>query len=169
MHQLYQTLKYRLSAKNRHGVHSPFVYDFIEQIINGKYKNPSITTLNNILNQHALMQLHSTACIAAYYNISTFKKLDAQQNFIVESINANQLGTMYLLHAAQKWYMQTTFEENDIVLIEQIHKTEQCEAYWQNMIQQTNASLSIDLFDIGILFFRKDFLVKQHFVLQNRF
>lgn len=169
MYQLYQKLKYRLSAKNRHGVHSPFVYDFIEQIINGKYKHTSINNINNIFAQYQLQQTYCTAAIASYYAISNIKKIDEQQTIIAQQLMPNGQGSLYILDAAHLWSKQTIFEEHDIVLIEQIHKTEQCEAHWQNMIHQTNASLSIDLFEIGILFFRKDFLVKQHFVLQNRF
>ena len=40
------------------------------------------------------------------------------------------------------------------------------EEAWEIIKQHTAVSLSIDLFFIGIVFLRKDFKVKQHFVIR---
>jgi len=39
-HALIEYLKYRLKAKTRHGVHSPFVYSFIEQVLKNRNRTP---------------------------------------------------------------------------------------------------------------------------------
>ncbi len=55
--------------------------------------------------------------------------------------------------------------ENSVLIFDDIHWSKGMLSAWQQ-IQQTEAvTLSIDLFYFGIVFFKKEFMVKQHFVL----
>ncbi|WP_153800281.1 O-methyltransferase [Foetidibacter luteolus] len=55
---------------------------------------------------------------------------------------------------------------NSILIFDDIHWSEEMEAAWEYIKNQEAVTLSIDLFFIGIVFFRKESKVKQHFTIK---
>lgn len=55
---------------------------------------------------------------------------------------------------------------HSLVIVDDIHWSPGMEAAWHDLQQHPAVTLSIDLFFIGILCFRKDFKVKQHFTIR---
>jgi predicted O-methyltransferase YrrM len=53
--------------------------------------------------------------------------------------------------------------ENSIVVIDAIHTSEEMEAAWKEIQEHPQVRLTIDLFSIGLVFFRIENKVKQHF------
>ena len=53
--------------------------------------------------------------------------------------------------------------DHSIIILDDIHWSEGMEQAWQQVKDHPAVTLSIDLFFIGLVFFRKDFKVKQHF------
>jgi predicted O-methyltransferase YrrM len=53
-----------------------------------------------------------------------------------------------------------------IVVFDDIHWSKEMEEAWEEIKMQEAVTLSIDLFFIGIVFLKKDFKVKQHFVVR---
>jgi len=56
--------------------------------------------------------------------------------------------------------------ENTVMVFDDIHWSREMEEAWEELKQHESVTLSIDLFFIGIIFFRKDFKVKQHFTIR---
>jgi len=56
--------------------------------------------------------------------------------------------------------------EYSIVVMDDIHWSEEMEQAWYKAQQYEQVTLTIDLFFIGILFFRKESKVKQHFAIR---
>jgi predicted O-methyltransferase YrrM len=56
--------------------------------------------------------------------------------------------------------------EHSIIIFDDIHWSEGMEQAWQQVKDHPAVTLSIDLFFIGLVFFRKDFKVKQHFTVR---
>ena len=56
--------------------------------------------------------------------------------------------------------------ENSIFIFDDIHWSKGMEEAWDEIKQHNSVTLSIDLFFIGIIFFRKDFKIKQDFILR---
>lgn len=56
--------------------------------------------------------------------------------------------------------------ENTVIIFDDIHWSAEMEAAWEIIKGHEAVTLSIDLFFIGIVFFKKDFKVKQHYILR---
>ena len=55
--------------------------------------------------------------------------------------------------------------ENSIFIFDDIHWSREMESAWEEIKENASVTLSIDLFQLGLVFFRKG-IVKQHFTLQ---
>ena len=55
---------------------------------------------------------------------------------------------------------------NSIFIFDDIHWSEGMQAAWKTICAHPSVTMSIDLFFFGLVFFRKEFLVKQHFSLR---
>ena len=57
-------------------------------------------------------------------------------------------------------------QENSILIFDDIHWSREMEEAWNIIKASDRVSLTIDLFFIGLVFFRKDFKVKQDFIIR---
>ncbi len=57
-------------------------------------------------------------------------------------------------------------DEHSIFIFDDIHWSEEMETAWKIIQQQENVTLTLDLFFIGIVFFRKGQKEKQHFIIR---
>ena len=55
---------------------------------------------------------------------------------------------------------------SSVLIIDDIHWSEDMEAAWTEIIKDSRVMLSIDLFQIGLIFKRDDFKVRQHFIIR---
>jgi hypothetical protein len=158
--KLKQYIKYRSKALGRHGLHSPFAYAFVEDLLHETRSKVDLTP--NII---------------AYYSIKNFflsenaglvNKSDsrAKKNFKKSAFTFEQLFVFPEggLEAAAQYLSKA--KADDIVLVQGLHDSEATEALWQRLYSGPRVTLSMDLFDVGLLFFREEFKVKQHFVLR---
>ena len=68
----------------------------------------------------------------------------------------------------ERYFQQLLSKINNesILVFDDIHWSKEMEAAWENIKQDPAVPCSIDLFFIGIVFFRKEFKEKQHFVIR---
>ena len=57
------------------------------------------------------------------------------------------------------------FHNNSIVVINNIHQSKEMEEVWRKIITQKEVTISIDLFFIGLVFFRKE-QAKENFIIR---
>jgi len=58
-----------------------------------------------------------------------------------------------------------SFGDDDVMIIRGIHKSGEMESVWNRLIKESKVRVSLDLYEIGIILFRKN-LQKEHFVLR---
>ena len=163
-HPFTQYLIYKWKAKGRHGMHSPFVYDFVEHVLLDK----------ELLNKDYLvkcpwlpLKYENLICrIATYYN---YKKVLTPPS---ETIPASEVDILLLPEKEPgKWislmeaYLRL-LKNNGVVILTGIHKTATHSKAWRGAIKHPKVRMSIDLFGIGLLLFKEEFKERQHFVLK---
>lgn len=138
-------------------MHSPFVYDFITK---GLYKK---TTMSQILAIEEIQNLSSKRKkillkIVNYFNV---------YQIFTNIRDANRLSD-------QKWnlvYLNNLDSQklipnsNYFIVVNEIHKSEKTFSNWKNIIKNKEATVTIDLFYFGLIFFRED-QAKEHFILR---
>lgn len=62
--------------------------------------------------------------------------------------------------------MKPNLQENAVVVFADIHKSKGMEHVWNSVKNDEAVTLTIDLFQIGLVFFRKEQKRKQHFIVQ---
>ena len=124
---------FNLKAGNAHGLHSPFVYELYTQVI-----NPC---------------LHQSGELSAQLKkeITHFKANSLEKNqFDVQIIPINQLDSKV-----------PEMRSNDVLLVTHIRNSLGL-ALWKKLIKNEQIIFSIELYEIGLLFFNP-IAPKQHF------
>lgn len=156
-------LNYLLISKSKYSIHSPFVYDFIVNVLNDKsskkkqnfnfVKQKYSKLIFRIINHYKLEKVLKSS------DIKIKKSLQTLDFIFFDMMNSNFLEpstiekNINLLH------------HNTIVFIYNIHKSKECNILWEKIISKKKVTVSIDLFFAGIIFFRKE-QVKQNFIIR---
>src|SRR5690554_390064 len=248
-------ISFRRTSVNRHGVHSPFVYDLIENVFRKKkWENKSeIKELRNLLRRdHSLVEVHDlgagsrvdnnakrklstivkvsttsskrggmlqrlidymnynsvlelgtnlglTTCVLASAKakpqivsiegspelaeiaVKNLEKLNLKAEIIVGSFKDNldlalsrftKLDMAYVdgNHRKQPTleYFDTiadSMHNDSVIVVGDIHWSEEMEEAWSEIKNRDDVRVTIDLFDMGLVFFRKE-MTKEHFIIR---
>jgi hypothetical protein len=129
-------LNHYIFANTLHGTHSPFVYHFLEDVVyqpNINSKNKYEQLIERIINSRE----------------------EGKVLVIDESIKPNHLLDYYFKECAFA-------DDQSIFVFTDIRGNEERFAAWGKIIADSKNNISIDLFDIGILFFDQK-KPKEHF------
>ncbi|GIR12775.1 MAG: hypothetical protein CM15mP23_13500 [Cryomorphaceae bacterium] len=192
---------YRLKAVNAHGLHSPFLFDFYNEVIAAKKEFYFFKQFRRLLSAYTKFISEADALflfrwVAFYKPNSVFV---ASENFpasLALAIPSNQkslsvsslhqFSTQELNifegvgvslsegHLAELIYLEEidAFTKDIIlnykcVIIRKPHQNELKDNIWMELCSLKDISISIDLFQFGILLFDKK-ISKQHFVVKMR-
>lgn len=155
-------INYLIRSKNQHGIHSPFVFDFVTKGLYQRQKNQRNLNLNptdlafskaeekllkKILNYFQIEDefnriINSTKTLGDNYKILYYNNL---KNFNIDSLNRDS--------------------SVEMLIIRRIHQSKESEEKWQEIINFKSATVTMDLFYFGLVFFRKE-QRKEHFIIR---
>jgi hypothetical protein len=190
-HNIREYLKYIRKAKDLHGVHSPFVYAFNEQVLHKASKNNKADNLILMTSSHKKLvnriigyfQCRNIFWITnkqgekeTYLQITP--REDGQIQLKSERIRFEEYKKypapdLLLLDLSDPTNWRPAFQryasrlsKDSLVIITSIHQSLEHTRAWEQLIDSPGVSLSIDLFKTGLLFFKEDMRDKQHFILK---
>jgi len=192
-------LTYRFKAVNSHGLHSPFLFDFYNEVIAPKKEFYFFTRFRAILPAYG--QFISERDALFLYRWTAFYKPDSVSlisvNFpasVALSIptNLKTLSVSSLRDYTEKEHdllasegvliheniptemcfceeindlLMTSLSDYKCVIIYKPHQNKAKDAIWNELCSSNEVSISIDLFQFGILLIEKN-QAKQHFVVR---
>ena len=168
---LFNYFKYYFNASNGkgHGVHSPFVYNFIRSVLNNKELSQEANYSNKYL---ALVKR-----MVAYYMPSNVMELEAttlsKAKELEEIENINTIGLLYIKQIKNAddliLYFNAAINKintQSILIFDNIHNSIEMESGWETIKMHYDVRLTIDLFKLGIVFFRQEQLEKENFIIR---
>lgn len=192
-------LSYRWSAVNVHGLHSPFLFDFYNEVIATqkefyffkRFRAILSASSKGVSERHALFLYRWTAFykpdsvllqepnfpVALALSIpSSLKSLSVDSLGDYSEKEQNVLASEGVLIQVciptTMFYCQTlteelisSFQDYECVIIQNPHQNKVKEEFWNKLCSSKEVSISIDLFQFGILLFDKN-QAKQHFVVK---
>ncbi len=218
LHKFVTYTKYWLTAANSkgHGIHSPFVFQFvinvlnddrffyafetIENIVNADLNHKKLNRLffkiinyyepNNILLIDEAVGITTSYIALANTDTSIYSYFLQEKNFLkVKEINnifkiqncyfinnaialqqKNDLVYINALNALQLSEALTQvlpiLHQQSIIIINNIHSSKAIAAVWNKLQTNSAVTLTIDLFYIGLVFFRPENKIAQHFTIR---
>jgi len=165
--KLFKYLNFLFSSKNQHGVHSPFVYNFITRSLYGP------TQIKGDKSRDILLKG------IGYFNAKTVslpKENQLLKNLIHRNypdiqFDGNPFDILYMEHPEkfplEKGALQenTIHHNNSMVLIKSIHKDANAEQLWEKIKRMDEVTVTLDFFHCGAVFFRRE-QAKEHFKIR---
>lgn len=156
-----ERIKFLGQSTNEHGVHSPFIFDYVTKCLYGKSlfrKNKSLDVILKTLEYFRQEKL-------GVFNKS--RTLDQLKDILIspsiERIN-------YFDHPSDKRLIELLTSEaeikNDCILIvDKIYKNKDCKSFWNWIKNNHKVTVTVDLYYCGVVFFRKE-QAKEHFKIR---
>ena len=148
-------LKFLIKSTNQHGVHSPFVYEYLTKCL---YQKPHLSKnkLNNVI-------LKSVA----YFNCKSVLVDDADIKDRLHSLNHEPPYDLVVYDNFNLYDLLQMLKNNQVhndtlIVIQNLRKQL---GEWKKAITNPKITVSVDCFSFGILFVRNE-QVKEHFTIR---
>ena len=169
--RLYKYFNYYFNASNGkgHGVHSPFVFNFISSVLNNK----ELKQEANYSNKYRALLIRMVAFYMPVVVIELEITPSNKANVLDEIENADTIGLLYIKQNKNAADLMVYFNAaikkintHSILIFDGIHDSKEMEASWEKIKMHKEVKLTIDLFELGIVFFRQEQLEKENFIIR---
>lgn len=163
---LFKYLKFLINSSNQHGVHSPFVYNFITRSIYTKTRYKGNKVLDVLLKS---VDYFEAKVILLPKEDIVLKDL-IQQNSPKVVFQGKPYDIIYLEHPNEVSPHEFSLSENRVhndsmLLINSIHTNKKMETHWESIKKWGHVTVTLDFFYCGVVFFRKE-QAEEHFKIR---
>ncbi len=158
-------LKFIFTSTNQHGVHSPFIYDFITKCLYKKSKFKGHKTIRILLKSIAYFKANNIHITSKDIYIQS----QVKNAFPLIELDNHPCDIIYmdwpnteLFHGLIEDHL---FHNNTMLLVKNMHENKENTDIWEQMKGNEKVTVSVDMYHCGILFFRKE-QVKEHFKIR---
>ena len=190
MNRFIEIIKYTWKAKGRHGIHSPFVYDLLDNCFKIPVSRDKINGISTKIKVHAmtlrcLMQLtkhlkfstlltetrlqtdieglaNELSIPSNIYNLSFFDQLEKEQHASIILLTTDTKNDDILNKVNE---LLPLLDENSLILINGIRSNDRAFSEWKQLKEKTEFHFSADVFHFGILA-KRSFQEKEQFILR---
>ncbi|MFS4467429.1 hypothetical protein [Maribacter sp. 2210JD10-5] len=153
-------MRFRARASNQHGVHSPFVYDYVTKCLYQKTKGKLPVTEEVLLKSISYFNVKNIGLVnnsdILKQRIKAIDKDISFQHVPFDIIYADEQSQFFKKVAKEQVH------NDSMLLISGIHNTPEHHQNWKKLRSLEQARVTIDLFYCGIVFLRRQ-QAKQHF------
>ncbi len=152
-------------SHSRHGTHSPFVYKLVDEVIYQKTSKARVSELPQFIQNESKVEQKKYALIDrllktfAYDDFSYWgdRPLESYRSLLQEQCGSYAYRHIYYIDLDDlDLKVLDLLRDRDILLIHQPHLSPQREAYWNNLKKDNRVVITIDLYRIGLVYFRKE-------------
>ena len=168
--RLYKYFNYYFNASNGkgHGVHSPFVFSFITAVLNSKELKQEADYSNKYRALVIRMVAFYMPVVVMEFEATPSNKV----NVLEELENADTIGLLYIKQIKNAEDLISYFNAaikkvntESMLIFEGIHESKEMESSWEIIKMHNEVKLTIDLYKLGIVFFRQEQLEKENFTI----
>lgn len=161
---LLKHLKFLLSSTNQHGVHSPFVFEYLTKCLYKRKVCSQSKTIDILLKSISYFEYENVQVIGNENAKELIRQkfegiaFDKHPNNLIffEKINS---------HLLSRLFSEGEIHNDTMVLINDIHRNKNSTDLWNQILKGAKATVTIDFFYCGAIFFRQE-QVKEHFKIR---
>lgn len=166
MHSILAYLKHILTATNQHGVHSPFVYDYITKCLYTKNQRSKRKYFDIFLKSIHYFKVKSVLIVSD----SNELKQIAMQEFPKLVFGPSPFDMIHseasdLIGIPEKLLENIEVHNDSVFVVNNIHNSKATELVWKQLKNDKKVTVTLDLFYCGMVFFRKE-QATEHFKIR---
>ena len=155
-----------LTATDQHGIHSPFVYEYITTCLYSKQHYSKKKSIDILLKSIAYFKVRSLLFPSEVKSLEILTK----QKFPLLQIGIAPYDMIFtdasnLKNIEELIKKKEEVHNDSLILVDKIHKTKASELVWKQIKNIEKVTVTIDLFYCGIVFFRRE-QAKEHFKIR---